>query len=292
MLVCIDYENTLRNCWQKDWLSLGASVKVVELDELWDMDLSTVVLLLLHESCLVPFNEHFPGVKRDLLERMRGCIGVVSAGRLERKVTDEGRVCIVGTRFPTLPEQLKPLKAKVDQLLTDLSQALEITHPEDRQNALVRAWRRFDQEQQGVDTVAVVAILCQGYLAVNARSENDEWDPPEIRPALEQMGWPEAMADEAVRGLLRDDLQAQRDVVAKADWWLDVFDLESDVAVQVNTLQDQLKEEWNEGTDTQLPDEITQLLDALADGTLKAPGVVACAYCKIAEKLGGLPCRS
>ena len=137
-----------------------------------------------------------------------------------------------------------------------------------------------------------ISILCQGHLAVNARFEDGDWGPPEIRPALKQMGWLEAMKDDAVRGLLRNDLLDQRDVVAKADWWLDVFELEGDVATQVKTLQDKLKEEWNESTDTQLPDEITQLLEALAEGTPKAPGVVGDAYCKIAEKLGGSPCQS
>lgn len=143
-----------------------------------------------------------------------------------------------------------------------------------------------------VGCLTVLAILCQGYLAVNAKSENDKWGPPEIQPALEQMGWPETMEDEAVRELLRDDLPDQRNVVAKSDWWLDVFEPADDVAVQVKTLQEQLREEWNEGRDMHLPDEVTQLLEALTHGTLEVPSIVANAYCKIAEKLGGSPCPS
>ena len=286
MLVCIDYRDNQKD-WQKNWSELGECARTVTIETAEHREtLQGAVLVFVHAS-----NEDVTRAKVDaLLTQFDGCIGGVSAGGLTGEVTHEGRLCKVKTKFP---RELRALKPSVDELIADLSVALKISEPKDRENALVRAWHRFDQEEQGIDTLAAVAILCQGYLAINAEeSEKDEWGPREIRPALEQMGWPKAMEDDAVRGLLRDDLLDQRDDVAKADWWLDVFKLKGNVATQVKTLRDKLKEEWNECSDPQLPDEITQLLDGLAEGTLNASAVVADAYCKIAKKLGGSPCQS
>jgi len=57
------------------------------------------------------------------------------------------------------------------------------------------------------EALSALAILCQGYLAVHAVHDKEVkiWGPPEIAAALEQMGWPQAMANDQIRSALRPD---------------------------------------------------------------------------------------
>lgn len=288
MLICLDYKNVKGN-WQKEWSNLGPNTKVITRESIQTCsDLTSAQLILVHASLLDDFQHEFPALKNDLLNRFQGCIGIVSGSSQKHEVKDGGRVCAIQTLFPL---DLSDLKLKVDRLTEDLSKALTIFDSRQREIALTKAWDSFDQEERTLEVLSVLAILSQGYLAVHAEEINGKWGPVKIVSALEQMGWPEVMADENVQQLIRKDLSSRRDAVAKSSWWLEVFEIEGDLGSQVESLKKRIREEWNEENTVKLPEEIIAFLRSLASGSLSDPGIVAAAYSKIADKLGGKPCQ-
>ena len=150
-----------------------------------------------------------------------------------------------------------------------------------------------------VEVTTALAILCQGYLALYAEYDSDRkrWGPDGIVPALVQMGWTTLNENEKLV-LAADDLKLKRQEVANASWWLDVFGLIPEDSRLVdgskwNVFLELLEGEW-EGD---IPEELKHLLDLLVDeyklsGVVDDPVVVARAYCAIAKKLGGKPCKA
>lgn len=147
----------------------------------------------------------------------------------------------------------------------------------------------------GEEHLAALSILCQGFLVVHAgQREGAEWYRSGISPALEQMGWPQAMADDCIRAALRPDLTDKRDEVADVKWWRDVFDFSGDIAGKAHELRQKVQQEWREAqpaSPAELPEAVVDLLNGLAEEEPIKTKMVADAYCAIAERLGGQPCN-
>lgn len=136
-----------------------------------------------------------------------------------------------------------------------------------------------------------LAILCQGFLTVQARKEFDgKWGPHEIRKALEQMGWPDFMGklegikDPALE-LLTSTLIKQRPEVCKPSWWSSILG-ESKSEFEMHVAY-----EWGVNHIGDCP-ELKLLVDTIysTDSTV-ASATVANAYCVMTKKLGGKPCK-
>lgn len=132
--------------------------------------------------------------------------------------------------------------------------------------------------------LSALAILCQGYLAVHAEKEGDEWGPPEIKDAIKQMGWP-AFVDSRGPGthLLGSDLASKRGVVSDPGWWSNIFE-----GAQTE-VERGIAREWGVDDINSCP-ALKNLVDAIYGTGSIAPAVVANAYCAIVEKQGGKPC--
>jgi hypothetical protein len=147
------------------------------------------------------------------------------------------------------------------------------------------------------DVLSALSILCQGYLAVHAEKQNGEWGPPEIKPALEQMGWIDLLDGEGESGIAGQlkNMSGKRDEVNDPNWWGDTFD-EDDLTKKA-------KEEWGEAS-TDDWKSVRNLLRRVepADGEESSssrrplteeelatvnPATVKDAYCALAERLGG-----
>jgi hypothetical protein len=133
---------------------------------------------------------------------------------------------------------------------------------------------------KSVEVLSALSVLCQGYLAVHVEGYNEQeerWGPEEMSPALKQMGWSE--------DLMTIASDRKSDEVSDPGWW-QVFDGEDD-------LIDQVEDEW--GDEEALPEVLKELLTRIMEGTQlgdnDAHKIVADAYCKLAERLGGRPCQ-
>jgi hypothetical protein len=146
-----------------------------------------------------------------------------------------------------------------------------------------------------IDTVAALAILCQGYLVAWACTEGKGTGvdiPPRVSCALVQMGWFEERS-------LRPRLQLS----LGPDDWLNVQDPQwwlvpltgarrasrdqgtGSVAALRAAIQGELLSD-------PIPAGVAGLLDALAGGVVADPVTVAQAYCVLAALLGGVPCAN
>jgi len=150
----------------------------------------------------------------------------------------------------------------------------------------------FIRKTQNV--LIALSILCQGYLAVHARKQNGEWGPPDIVPALKQMGWLDFI-DGPGKSLFPKDLDKKKSEVSQARWWLEPFELlDKDGIIQGEwpRYEESLMKEWGKG-DTTLPKKIVDLLEPLSeDKDISNPKIVSDAYCVIVKNLGGAPCSS
>lgn len=144
-----------------------------------------------------------------------------------------------------------------------------------------------------VDTLAALAILCQGYLVVWACTEGKGGGgnvPPQVSRALVQMGWLEA---QSMKARLQLALGADEWVsVRDPRWWLLTLTgagsrSRDQVAGSLAALRAAIEGEL---LSDPIPDGVAGLLDALAGGGVCDPGKVALAYCDLAQKLGGVPC--
>jgi hypothetical protein len=140
---------------------------------------------------------------------------------------------------------------------------------------------KFLQKPQGCDTLAALAILCQGYLSVYAA--NGQPQCSEIMRALSLMGW-----DSSKHALLvNEELQH----VQNPQWWLEVFGISVDTKaagtpsfkmVGWTELSNLLALEWGPGVETFLA---LPLVDCLRRARpLSDARIVAEAYLKIAER--------
>ena len=135
--------------------------------------------------------------------------------------------------------------------------------------------RRFFVPEVAKEHLSALNILCEGYLAVHADSENDHTD---IKQALEEMKWPEFRKSERYRALIREDLGERICKVQQSEWWSNVFGQES--------FYDNMKKEWKDTTGTEeIPTALNNLLATIRNGnTIKPPKIVADAYCALVKK--------
>ena len=140
-----------------------------------------------------------------------------------------------------------------------------------------------------LDYLSALAILCQGSLAVHAHKDKDgNWQPSEMVTALkEKMGWTKFM-DEHQHGseLVRRDLEAKRQEVSQACWWLEDFGLWANNEVIADedkrkAFEANVTKEWG----GPLPETVQSLLDTLLKGNEVQPIIVAEAFCALFDKL-------
>jgi hypothetical protein len=130
-----------------------------------------------------------------------------------------------------------------------------------------------------------ISILCQGYLAVHAVKLGGEWGPPGIKSALTHMKLPSFF--EASRGdmnQLMDSLPKKRDLVSSPEWWKSVLPGNKKKA------EKQIADELEVNTFDECGI-LKQLLDEIYGDDAVSPSVVAGAYCAVATKLTGEPCK-
>jgi len=154
---------------------------------------------------------------------------------------------------------------------------------------------KLESRYRELELLSALSILSQGYLAVHAEAydEKEGWEPEEISDALEQMEWTE--------GLISSGIDSRVEEVTKPDWWR-VFDGEDSLLAEAegewgdetdgwSTVKDLLirvtgdreEEDQDRGdTDEREP----KPLESEEDREL-----VADAYCKLVERLGGDPCQ-
>jgi len=299
MIICVDWkderEDRREEPWRKKWEQLGSDVKVVELTGFENVSLDDVTLILIHRSVFSHnFDKDLGKFKSDHLDRIQGCVGVVTTGSgQEHVVTDEGSVCLVSTPFP--PE-LGELATKVRTLKEELAAALKETDKQRRCKQLTAAWDTFDMRCGAKETLSALAILCQGFLAVHAVFDDEAgcWRYPDVLPALERLGWVSKNAAEeyeVVPDMAQFDIADKRSEVRNVDsYWLNVFREErSETSIStIERLREGLKKEWS--SDVGPCDTVKKLLDRLEDGSLDdddAPNAVAEAFCAVADQLDG-----
>lgn len=126
--------------------------------------------------------------------------------------------------------------------------------------------------------LAALCVLCQGYLAVQARRDESGWGPAEISSALDDMKWP-SVAEDATK-LLSDDLANKKELVESSIWWSRVLGEER------TELQKQIAQGLGV-TEGETPQAVSTLLDAICGiaTTPISPRVVADAYCEISRSL-------
>ncbi|MBL7204165.1 MAG: hypothetical protein ISS63_07530 [Desulfobacteraceae bacterium] len=150
--------------------------------------------------------------------------------------------------------------------------------------------------------VPVLAILCQGYLAVHAEyaGSGKDWNEKDLRAALEKMGW-YALKEGHSRFLVPNNLASKIDTVRKADWWLGAFDVFDEKAEQKKEIveekwaafENKLKREWEGLEEFKMPAEVEGFVHSLHDQrSVDRPEWVAKVYCAVAERLGGQPCTT
>jgi hypothetical protein len=146
------------------------------------------------------------------------------------------------------------------------------------------------EPEQEAEILPALSILCQGYLAVHAEEHGEE---DSMESALDQMGWSEDLTLSGLDGRVEES--------TKPDWWR-VFDDE-------NGLLDEAEEEWGDEADgwSTVKDLLIRVIGDRdgedqdredANETEPQPlesekdrELVADAYCKLVERLGGRPCQ-
>ena len=145
-------------------------------------------------------------------------------------------------------------------------------------------WRKHELGPTSQENLMALSILCQGYLAAHAEKQDKEWGPPEIKPALKQMGWIELMGgeeDESELSRQLKNLSGQTGVVKDPKWWK-VFDEDS--------LTNKCKEEWGSESSSKWS-KVDTLVGRIKKGKKLEPDTVSKAYCALSERLGGEPCQ-
>jgi hypothetical protein len=145
--------------------------------------------------------------------------------------------------------------------------------------------------QKTFEILSTLSILCQGYLAVCAKSEErgDCWN--DIEPALEQMGWTVFINKGAGKSLIKGNLGGKLPEVQKAGWWYEgVFDAQNDKTSPSPEKWDNLKKtlasECGRDRFEEVNDEIQKLFNDITTENKKIePSTVANAYCAISGVL-------
>jgi hypothetical protein len=119
--------------------------------------------------------------------------------------------------------------------------------------------------------LSALAILCQGYLAIQSKSGEF------------------ASLSESCISQIKKNVRNKQEQVSEARWWLEVFGLWDEANQIINAekweqFEIEIAQEWNSQTNAEMPDAIIQLLQAIAERQteLKKPQIVAEAYRAIA----------
>ena len=164
------------------------------------------------------------------------------------------------------------LEAEWKEILTDLSdrEIVRALVSGENPNGLKRFFVHEVQEH-----LTALTILCEGYLAVHAKGENNS---PNINSALQLMKWTEFRKSERGQNLIRSDLNDKMDAVRQSEWWLNVFEQES--------FCEDVKKEWKDTIgQEEIPTALNGLLEAIHKGdTVVPPKIVADAYCVLVKK--------
>jgi hypothetical protein len=129
------------------------------------------------------------------------------------------------------------------------------------------------------DTLAALAILCQGYFAaVAVQDSSGEWGPTEIDDILQDIGWVDLMNSEAGRKWCDVGLHKHANTVATPAWWRDALRLSRPELTRL------LLEETRCGSLSSIP-VLDRFVEALfGDGEIPVH-VVGAAYRSIAGRL-------
>ncbi len=146
------------------------------------------------------------------------------------------------------------------------------------------------------ETLAALAILCQGYLLVNADFDADGnvSGSPEVVNALRHIGLSDnhCKAGKAVVGF-RDRLLMRREEVTGRNWWLKGLQgSEAKLSEQIEQLRRSVEKEWGQGGRGSPHDNVTALLGKLSGDSIGPNELVAKAYCAFVERLGGGTCAA
>ncbi len=134
------------------------------------------------------------------------------------------------------------------------------------------------------EILPALSILCQGFLAVKASSlPPKEWRATGIADALLSMQWAITKGSDIVMNpeIAALSLSPPREVAA--GYWIAPFNEGSQLEPQVvESLRTRIMGEWR----SQVPEPVSELLDALQRNPDNFPAIVAAAYKSISEKLG------
>lgn len=142
------------------------------------------------------------------------------------------------------------------------------------------------RESRGYELLSALAILCQGYLAVQATPLPEEnADSAQVWKALIRMGWTEFIRRPESKAVCQD-LTEQKEEVKKQAWWREAI---------VGTRADVKKQLCNELRQNELPAELESLIDEIipsgsqtdSKGELETvqPMTVSAAYLVLADRL-------
>ena len=147
-----------------------------------------------------------------------------------------------------------------------------------------------------LENLIALAILCQGYLVLNAEYDATahRWGPPEILPALTQMGVRDSNFVRPLLDIKKAGMSRQEIV---REYWLKPFGLWKEAEKEESAddpkwaeFERIVKKEWGSSTGAE-NDSLTAMLTDLKGGKeLPSLAVVADAYCEIARRLGSSPC--
>jgi hypothetical protein len=135
----------------------------------------------------------------------------------------------------------------------------------------------YERERpNAADTLAGLAILCQGYLATHAVKEAPEqWGPREIRDVLTEIGWVDLMKTAAGARWSGLSVHAQR--TANPAWWREALDQKEELD---NCLRDETLGEYPEGMPV-----LARLVEAIFAAENITPRIVGLAYRCLAGRL-------
>jgi hypothetical protein len=163
------------------------------------------------------------------------------------------------------------------EVLSDITKVKALIYDKQPQDI----YRYFARET--VSNLVALCILCQGYLAIHAEKEGQDWGPSDINSALNHMNWPSVA--ETAPALLGPDLDKKRREVESPGWWSSIFS----ETKSKDELEEQIARELGVAAIGKSPS-VKELVDAMYRETPIPPRIVAGAYCAISERLSGRTC--
>lgn len=137
------------------------------------------------------------------------------------------------------------------------------------------------------ETLAALALLCQGYLAVLALAPEPVRRSDAVLAALQRMGLQASLGGDGPGNLIPGS-EAGPDIVCSPGWWLDVFELaEGDEANQARLWRDfeeRVGGAWRRG---EAPVTVRGLLNAIRTAPVGPADLIANAYLSLSDRLEG-----